>query len=744
MQNKVPHSGFAKGALQNAFNQSELAAQQKSATLTGKRKRQGKNKVSEPVTLRREGAIAIVTVDNPPVNALRHAVRLGLSQKFKEADADANVQAIVLVCAGRTFIAGADITEFGKPPMAPSLIDVITDMDNVKKPTIAAIHGTALGGGLEVTLGCHFRVATKDAKFGLPEIKLGLIPGAGGTQRLPRLVGIEKALPIILSGNPIGAAQALKDGLIDEIIEGDLTKGAVAFAQKIVAEKRPLKRVSDMEEKLASIRANPDSYGEIAAKAVGRAKGLKAPMAAVEAIKWTLDVPFAEAAKRERNKFIELLVTEESKSQRHAFFAEREATKVLDMPADTKSREVKQAAVIGGGTMGGGIAMCFANAGIPVTLIETTDDALKAGLAKIRTNYENTAKRGGMSEADVEKRISLIKGGVGLESAKDADMVIEAVFEEMGLKKEIFGKLDQITKKGAVLATNTSTLDVNEIASATKRPQDVLGMHFFSPANIMKLLEIVRGKDTAFDTLQTAISVGRKIAKVPVVVGVCYGFVGNRMLHRRGVEADRLVLEGALPQQVDAATTEFGFPMGPFAMGDLAGIDVGWRIRRALGQRNEVADTLAESGRFGQKTGKGYYIYEKGSRTPIPDPEVEKIILEAAAKKGIKRREIDKQEIIERTIYPMINEGTRILEEEIASRPGDIDVIWLYGYGWPVWRGGPMHYADTVGLKHVRDRLAFYAERSGDLTLKPAPLLDKLANEGRTFASLGSEMKKAS
>jgi 3-hydroxyacyl-CoA dehydrogenase len=700
--------------------------------------------VSDPVTLRREGAIAIVTVDNPPVNALKHAVRLGLSQKFKEADADANVQAIVLVCAGRTFIAGADITEFGKPPMAPNLIEVITDIDNVKKPTIAAIHGTALGGGLEVTLGCHFRVATKDAKFGLPEIKLGLIPGAGGTQRLPRLVGIEKALPIILSGNPIGAPQALKDGLIDEIVEGDLTKGAIAFAQKVVAEKRPLKRVSDMEEKLASIRADPDSYGEIAAKAVGRAKGLKAPMAAVEAIKWTLDVPFAEATKRERNKFIELLVTEESKSQRHAFFAEREATKVLDMPADTKSRDVKQAAVIGGGTMGGGIAMCFANAGIPVTLIETTDEALKAGLAKIKTNYENTVKRGGLSEADAEKRVALIKGGVGLEAAKDADMVIEAVFEEMGLKKEIFGKLDQIAKKGAVLATNTSTLDVNEIANATKRPQDVLGMHFFSPANIMKLLEIVRGKATAFDTLQTAISVGRKIAKVPVVVGVCYGFVGNRMLHRRGIEADRLALEGALPQQVDAATTEFGFPMGPFAMGDLAGIDVGWRIRRGLGQRNEVADTLAEAGRFGQKTGKGYYIYEKGSRTPIPDPEVEKIILDASAKKGIKRRAIDKQEIIERTIYPMINEGARILEEGIAARPGDIDVIWLYGYGWPVWRGGPMHYADTVGLKHIRDRLAFYAERSGDETLKPAALLEKLANEGRTFASLGSEMKKAS
>ncbi len=700
--------------------------------------------MSDPVTLRREGAIAVITVDNPPVNALKHAVRAGLQRLFKEADADAGVQAIVLTCAGRTFIAGADITEFGKPPMAPSLIEVITDIDRVSKPTVAAIHGTALGGGLEVALGCNYRVASKDAKLGLPEIKLGLIPGAGGTQRLPRLIGVEKALPIILSGNPVGASQALKDGLVDEIIEGDLTQGAIAFAKKAVAEKLPLRRASEMDEKLAAIRANPGQYGEIAAKAAGRNKGLQAPMAAIEAVKWTLDVPFEEAVKRERNKFIELLVTEESKSQRHAFFAEREASKILDMPAQTKPRDIRRAAVIGGGTMGGGIAMCFANAGIPVTLIETTDEFLKNGLAKIRTNYENTAKRGGITEADVEKRMGLIEGAVGLEATKDADLVIEAVFEEMGLKKEIFGKLDQITRPGTVLATNTSTLDVNEIANSTGRPQDVVGMHFFSPANIMKLLEIVRGDKTAFDVLQTAISVSRKIAKVPVVVGVCYGFVGNRMLHKRGVQADRLILEGALPQEVDQATTEFGFPMGPFAMGDLAGIDVGWRIRRARGERNEVADTLAEAGRFGQKTGKGYYIYEKGSRTPIPDPEVEKIILDAAARKGVKRRPIGKQEIIERTIYPMINEGARILEEGIATRPGDIDVIWLYGYGWPLWRGGPMHYADTVGLKHVRDRLAHYAKESGDKSLEPAALLNKLADEGRSFASLAGEVKKAS
>ena len=700
--------------------------------------------MSEPVTLRREGAIAVITVDNPPVNALKHAVRAGLQKYFKEADADSSIEAIVLTCAGRTFIAGADITEFGKPPMAPTLIDAITDIDNVSKPTVAAIHGTALGGGLEVALGCNYRVASKDAKLGLPEIKLGLIPGAGGTQRLPRLIGVEKALPIILSGNPVSACQALKDGLVDEIIEGDLTAGAIAFAKKVASEKKPLRRASRIEDKLSALRANPEQYGELAAKAVGRNKGLKAPMAAIEAVKMTLDVPFDEAVKRERNLFIELLTTEESKSQRHAFFAEREASKVLDMPRDTKAREVKRAAVIGGGTMGGGIAMCFANAGIPVTLIETTDEFLQNGLAKIRTNYENTAKRGGLTQADVEKRMSLITGAVGLEGTKDADMVIEAVFEEMGLKKEIFGKLDQITKPGTVLATNTSTLDVNEIANSTSRPQDVVGMHFFSPANVMKLLEIVRGEKTAFDVLQTAITVARKIAKVPAVVGVCYGFVGNRMLHKRGVQADRLILEGALPQEVDAAITEFGFPMGPFAMNDLAGIDVGWRIRRARGERNEVADTLAEAGRYGQKTGKGFYIYEKGSRTPIPDPEVEKIILDASARKGITRHPISKQEIVERLIYPMINEGARILEEGIASRPGDIDVIWLYGYGWPIWRGGPMHYADTVGLKHVRDRLAHYAKESGDASLEPAALLNRLADEGKTFSSLGSEMKKAS
>ncbi len=699
--------------------------------------------MSEPVTLRREGAIAVITVDNPPVNALKHAVRAGLQKLFKEADADASVQAIVLGCAGRTFIAGADITEFGKPPMAPSLIEAITDIDNVSKPTVAAIHGTALGGGLEVALGCNYRVASKDAKLGLPEIKLGLIPGAGGTQRLPRLIGIEKALPIILSGNPVSASQALQDGLVDEIIEGDLLAGAIAFAKRLASEQLSLKRASRMEHKLTEFRKNPEKFNELAAKAVGRNKGLKAPMAAVEAVKMTLSVPFDEAVKRERNMFIELLMTDESKAQRHAFFAEREATKVLDMPKDTKARDVKRAAVIGGGTMGGGIAMCFANAGIPVTLIETSDEFLKNGLAKIRTNYENTAKRGGLSEAEVEKRMNLITGAVGLEAAKDADMVIEAVFEEMGLKKEIFGKLDKITRKGAILATNTSTLDVNEIANSTSRPQDVIGMHFFSPANVMKLLEIVRGEKSAFDAIQTAIAVGRKIAKVPVVVGVCYGFVGNRMLHRRGVQADASYSKAHCRRKWTPPPPNSASPWGrsrwaisPASMS--AGASA---AHAARGTKSRIRSRRpAASARRPARA----IIYMRRARGRRFDPEVEKIILDAAAKKGIKRRPISKQEIIERTIYPMINEGARILEEGIAARPGDIDVIWLYGYGWPVWRGGPMHYADTVGLKHVRDRLAHYAKESGDKTLEPAKLLDRLANEGKTFASLASEMKKAS
>jgi 3-hydroxyacyl-CoA dehydrogenase len=696
--------------------------------------------MSALVDLARDGDIAVITVDSPPVNALKQEVRAGLVEAVRAAAADPTIRAVVLACHGRTFFAGADITEFGKPAMPPALHEVIALVEELPKPVIAAIHGTALGGGLELALGCHYRVAVPSAKLGLPEVKLGILPGAGGTQRLPRAVGPEKALRMIVSGEPIGAEEARAAGLVEAVVQGDLVTEAVAFARH-VAQAQPLPRLRDRSEKLQG--ADRTAFEATAANLTKRARGLKAPYACVEAVRLTLDVPFDQGLARERDLFLDLVAGDQSKAQRHVFFAEREAAKVPDMPKGMKERPVARAAVIGAGTMGGGIAMSLANAGIPVTLIETTDEALQRGLATIGKNYRATAARGGLSNEEVERRIGLIRGAIGLEGAADADLVIEAAFENMALKKEIFGALDRIAKPGAVLATNTSTLDVDEIAQATRRPGDVLGMHFFSPANVMRLLEVVRGKATAHDALQTAIAIGRRMGKVPAVVGVCDGFVGNRMLHRRTAEAERLLLEGALPQEVDAAVVEFGLPMGPYAMGDLAGLDVGWRIRQHRGTKAPVSDALCEAGRYGQKTGAGYYRYEAGSRTPVPDPEVQRLIEETSARLGVERRPIGKDEIIERMIYPMINEGARILEEGIALRPGDIDVVWIYGYGWPVWRGGPMYYADQVGLAHIRERLAFYAARSGDPGLEPAALLTRLAAAGQGFASLGAASKAA-
>jgi 3-hydroxyacyl-CoA dehydrogenase len=692
--------------------------------------------VSQLVSTRRDSGIAVITVDNPPVNALKRDVRAGIRDAFIAARDDAAIEAIILTGAGRTFIAGADITEFGKLPQAPSLIDVIKEIDTITKPTIAAVHGTPLGGGLEITLACHFRVAAPDTRLGLPEIKLGLIPGAGGTQRLPRLVGIDRAMGMILSGDPIPAKDALAAGLVDDIIEGDLVAGAIAFARKVVAEKRPLRRVRDMDDKLADVRRDPATFGEIVAAHTKRSRGLAAPAAAVEAVRWTLDVPFDEAQQRERETFLKLVAGDQSKAQRHIFFAEREAAKVAGMAKDIAAREIKRAAVIGAGTMGGGIAMCFANAGIPVTVIETAADALKRGQDTITRNYKTSVSRGSLSADEMERRLARFTGTTDIGAIAEADIVIEAVFEEMDIKKQVFGNLDRLAKADAVLATNTSYLDVNAIAHITKRPPSILGMHFFSPANVMRLLEIARGRETAPDVLATAIAVGRKLGKVPVVVGVCHGFVGNRMLSARGIESERLLLEGALPHEVDGALTEFGFPMGPFAMSDLAGMDVGWRNRKSLGVKAVIADAICEKGDYGQKTGKGWYVYEAGARAGRPNPEVEALIVGTSRRLGIARRPIDKQEIVERLVYPMINEGARILEEGIAQRPGDIDVIWIYGYGFPIWRGGPMFYADTAGLGVVRDRLAALAKTSGDKRHEPAPLLARLANEGATFASL--------
>ena len=685
--------------------------------------------INASVDLRRDGDVVVVTTDNPPVNALKHEVRAGLTEALAQACDDDAVRAIVIACAGRTFFAGADITEFGKPPQAPSLHDVIAVIEAMLKPVVAALHGTALGGGFELALACHFRVAVPGARLGLPEVKLGLLPGAGGTQRLPRLVGPEKALQMILTGEPIGAAEAREDGIIDEIVDGDLTAAATDFARRVVREGWALRLVRDREEKLVG-----EGFADAAETLTRRLRGREAPAACVEAVRNAIVMPFDEGLRRESELFRKLVAGDQSKAQRHIFFAEREAAKVPGIPEGTKLRPIASGAVIGAGTMGGGIAMCFANAGIPVTIVETGRDLLQKGLDRVAANYRTTVSRGGLVADEMERRMGLITGATDLEAVGSADVVIEAVFEEMDLKKRVFSDLDRLAKPNALLATNTSTLDVDEIAQSTKRPQDVLGTHFFSPANVMRLLEIVRGAATSPDKLATAVTLGRRLGKVPVTVGVCYGFVGNRMLARRSVETERLLLEGALPQEVDAAVTGFGFPMGPCAMMDLAGLDVGWRIRQGRGEHALIEDALCESGHYGQKTGTGYFRYEAGSRSPLPDPEVEKIILDTSSRLGINRRPIGEEEIVQRMILPMINEGARILDEGIATRPGDIDVIWVYGYGWPVWRGGPMYYADRLGLAHIRDRLTFYADRSRDETLRPAPLIRRLAAEGRGFA----------
>ena len=691
--------------------------------------------ITEFVDLDRRGRIAVLTVNNPPVNALSHGVRLGLRDGLRQAVADPALGAIVIVCAGRTFIAGADITEFGKPPKEPGLHEVLGLIETSPKPVVAAVHGTALGGGLEVTLACHWRVGVRAARFGLPEVKLGLLPGAGGTQRLPRVVGVEKALQMIVSGDPIGGEEAQRLGLVDELVDGDLAAAGVAYAERVLAEQRPLRKIRDMDDKTGAVRGTPEVFAEFRKSVARQTRGFRAPENCIKAVEAAVALPFEEGLKRERELFLELMSSAESKAQRYIFFAEREAAKIPDVPPDTPTLTITKAAVLGAGTMGGGIAMNFASVGIPVTVVEVNREALDRGLGVVRKNYEATASKGRLTAADVEKRMGLIQGTTDFGAIADADIVIEAVFEEMPIKKEVFAKIDKLCKRDAVLATNTSTLDVNEIASATARPESVIGMHFFSPANVMRLLEVVRGAKTSKVAVATAMAVGRRIAKVPVCVGVCYGFVGNRMLHQRGREAEKLILEGALPQQVDEVLYDFGFPMGPFAMGDLAGLDVGWRIRKGRGVKSPVADRICELGRFGQKTGAGYFRYEKGDRTPRPDPEVEKLILEVAREQGIQRRAIPEQEILERLLYPMVNEGAKILEEKIAIRASDIDVIWIYGYGWPVYRGGPMFWADSIGLKAVRDRMREFGRRGAE-GWEPATLLDRLADGGKGFRDL--------
>jgi len=690
--------------------------------------------INPSVDLTREGDVAVVSLRNPPVNALKHELRDGIAQAVKAAGADPAVRVIVLAGSEKAFSAGADITEFGKPPREPYLPQLIQLIEDSPKPVVAAISGLALGGGLELSLGCHHRLAWPGTQLGLPEIKLGLLPGAGGTQRLPRLVGVVKALETIMSGDPMRAEIALKAGLVDAVLEGAYPSAAIDWARRLAP--TGLVRVRDREDRLTDAKANPKLIDEAAAPLLKKARGSAAAKACVEAIRASVDKPFDDALALERKLFMELLASDESKAQRHVFFAEREARKVPGLGRDVVARPVRRAVVIGAGTMGGGIAMCFANAGIPVTVIETEKAALDRGIGRIEGNYETSVKRGSLDAGEAKTRRGLISGALDFNAVAEADFVIEAVFEEMDLKKQIFRELDRLAKPGAVLATNTSYLNIDEIAASTNRPSDVLGTHFFSPANVMRLLEIVRGAKTAPEVLATAVEVGRALGKVTVVVGVCDGFVGNRMLAKRSTQAEALLLEGAAPHEVDKAMTDFGFKMGPFATGDLAGLDIGWRLRKARGLKAPISDALCEAGRLGQKAGRGYYLYGADGRTPSPDPEVESLIAGIAAKLGIKRRRIDAEEIIERLLFPMINEGARILEEKIAARPGDIDVIWLNGYGWPITNGGPMFHADRIGLARIAARLGEFAGISGDKSMVASPLLADLAKSGKGFASL--------
>jgi 3-hydroxyacyl-CoA dehydrogenase len=683
--------------------------------------------------------VAVVTMNHPPVNGLGSVLRPGIMDGIKKADADPAVKALVIIGSTKAFSGGADIREFNTPKMnvPPSLPEINDAQDSCSKPMIAAIGGFALGGGLELALGCHFRVALPKSQLGLPEVKLGLLPGSGGTQRLPRVVGAAQAMQMMTTGNAVPAEKALALGLVDEIVQGDLLEGALSFARKLIAAGKGPRRIRDMTVK---VEGEAKVFFEKARAEVGKAaRGFPAPLEIVACVEAAVNKPFDEGRKEERRRFAALVEGNESKALRHMFFAERQTAKIPDVPEDTPTRPIRSAAVIGAGTMGGGITMSLVNAGLPVTIIEMKQEALDRGLATIRKNYAATVSKGRLKQEDMDKRISLIKSSIHLDDAKDADIVIEAVFERMDVKQDIFRKLDAVMKPGAILATNTSTLDVNAIAEVTKRPQDVIGTHFFSPANVMRLLEVVRGAKTAKDVLATTLKLGKTIKKVPVVSGVCDGFIGNRMVEKYGQQSLFLLDEGCSPQQVDAAACSWGMAMGPLAMGDMAGLDIGWEIRkRRYVERpnfvySKVGDRVAELGRYGQKTGKGWYRYETGNRTPIPDPEVEKIISQYRKENNLKTRDIADQEIVERLIYALVNEAAYILEEGIALRASDIDMVYLTGYGFPPYRGGPMFYADTIGLKNVLNSIQRFQSGYQGAVWKPAPLLVKLANEGRKF-----------
>jgi 3-hydroxyacyl-CoA dehydrogenase len=702
--------------------------------------------MNSPVSYAANANIGVITIDNPPVNALSHAVRAGIMTALESANAG-NVDAIVIACAGRTFCAGADITEFGKPPQEPSLPDVVNAIESSSVPVVAALHGTALGGGFEIALGCHYRCAVAEAAVGLPEVKLGLLPGAGGTQRTPRVAGVATAVELMTSGSPLPAPAALAAGLIDRIVEGDLTAGAIEFARTLLADGKGPRRSceqpveGDAPAILDSMRAGVEK----------KARGQRAPLRILDCVAAAITLPFAEGMRRERELFLECMQDSQSEALRHVFFAERAAGKIRGLDPNTPQREIRDIAVIGAGTMGGGIAMSAANAEYNVFLVDVDDAATARGLEVVDRNYAGMVKRGILSEDGARECRERIRPTTDYDDIRDVDLVIEAVFENLELKKSIFARLDDTVKAGAILATNTSYQDVDAIAAATKRPQDVIGLHFFSPAHIMKLLEIVRGKHTADDVLSTAMAFAKRIRKVPVLSRVCYGFIGNRMLRVYMREAQHCLLEGGTPESVDTAMEQWGMAMGPLSVGDLAGLDVGYKARESLPPEerddpmtSSVADTLVEAGRLGQKSGAGFYQYDPETRRRIPDPEVTAIIEKAAADYGIERRVIDAQEITDRLLFGLANEGLKIVGEGIAQRPGDVDIVYLYGYGFPAHRGGPLHYADSVGLDKVLTRIREFGERFGPELWEPAPLLEELVASGETLAAWAQKKEKTS
>jgi 3-hydroxyacyl-CoA dehydrogenase len=688
-----------------------------------------------------KAGIAVIKFDNPPVNSLGLELRQAIVEGVDRANADPAVGAIVLIGSGSGFSGGADIREFGTPKAStqPHLMTVIDTVEGSGKPVVAAIGGVCMGGGLELALGCHYRVGSPGAKIALPEVKLGLLPGAGGTQRLPRIIGAEAALNMIVSGATVPSEKLKGTPLFDAFAEGDLLEAALAFARKVVSEKMGVRRVRDLKVNMP----NHEAFFQFArntAKAV--AGKYPAPVACVEAVAAAFDRPFDAGLKRERELFTTLMLSPESAALRHVFQAERAASHILDVPSDTPTRPIRKVGVIGAGTMGGGISMSLINAGIPVVLLETSQELLDKGLATMRRNYGGALKKGTLTETALDQRMALVTPTLDYALLKDVDLVIEAVFESMEVKQKVFEKLDQVVQQGAILASNTSALNLDDIAKFTKRPQDVIGLHFFSPANVMRLLEIVRGAKTGKDVLATAMQLAKKIGKVAVISGVCDGFIGNRMVARYGAAAHDLIMAGALPNQVDKALEDFGMAMGPFRMSDLAGLDIGWAARKRRRAEfpdrdfSNVADDLCEAGRFGQKTGAGFYRYEAGSRNAIPDPTVTAIIEKYRQQKGITARKVSSEEIVERCIYALINEGARIVEDGIAQRSSDIDIVYLNGYGFPPWRGGPMFYADQAGLSEVARALKGIAEQplADKAFWTPAPLLARLAQEGKTFS----------